>query len=151
MRKIFFISFLIFILDFISKRVMVHFLNYGDSLSVIPHFFSFTLTKNTGVAFSMLDGMGIFIIIMSFVVIYFLIQSIRHHKDNMMEVVGYSMVLGGAVGNLFDRIVYGYVIDFLDFYVFGYDYPIFNIADCFIVIGIIILFIVSFFEKGEER
>ena len=51
------------------------------------------------------------------------------------------MVLGGALGNLLDRIIYGYVIDFFDFYIFSYDYPIFNMADCFIFVGVIILII----------
>ena len=55
------------------------------------------------------------------------------------NIIGFSLLLAGSIGNLFDRIVYGYVIDFIDVYIFGYDYPIFNLADSFIVIGIILL------------
>ena len=58
-----------------------------------------------------------------------------------LEKIAYSLILGGAIGNFLDRIVYGYVIDFLDFYIFGYNYPIFNLADTFIVLGVLLLII----------
>ena len=60
-----------------------------------------------------------------------------------LECLSYGMIIGGIVGNLLDRLIQGSVIDFLDFKIFGYDYPIFNLADSFIVVGIIILFIAS--------
>ena len=64
--------------------------------------------------------------------------------------VGYSFIIGGAIGNLIDRIMYGYVVDFLDFKIFGYNYPIFNLADTFIVVGMFILIIISFREVGDK-
>ena len=79
---------------------------------------------------------------MSLVIISFIIYYICKNKPKSnFEKISYSMILGGAIGNLIDRIIYGYVVDFLDFNVFGYDYPIFNLADSFILIGVILLVI----------
>ena len=77
------------------------------------------------------------ILLIVFIVYYIL----KQNPESKLERIGYSMILGGAVGNLFDRIIYGYVIDFLDFNIFGYDYPIFNLADSFIFVGIVLLII----------
>ena len=70
-----------------------------------------------------------------------------------IEIIGYSLLLGGAIGNLIDRIVYGYVIDFLDFYIFKYDFPIFNVADIGIVVGIILLLVSMILEvyKNDNK
>ena len=77
------------------------------------------------------------------------ISAISFNKfKSKLELFGYSLILGGAIGNLYDRIVYGYVIDFLDFYIFKYDYPVFNVADIAIVIGTLLLVIAIF--KGED-
>ena len=59
----------------------------------------------------------------------------------MTEKIAYSMILGGSIGKFINRLIYGYVIDFLDFYIFGYDFPIFNLADSFIVISIFMLIV----------
>ena len=128
---------------------MLHFLSYEKSVVVIKNFFSFTLAKNTGVAFSMLEGNVLFIILMTLIIIFFLIDFIKKNACGLLELVNYSFVIGGAIGNLFDRICYGYVIDFLDFKIFGYDFPIFNLADSFIVIGIIGIIGISFLGKGR--
>ena len=76
-----------------------------------------------------------------------MIKYINSKKFNVFESVTYGMIIGGAVGNLFDRLVHGYVIDFFDFYIFGYDAPIFNIADIFIVVGIGLVLVSSFKEE----
>ena len=148
MKKILSISFLIFLLDMISKHLMLRLLQIGDSIDVIPNFFSLTLAKNTGIAFSMFQGKIYEVILITIFVIFLLVDMIRHQLSSKIEKIGYAFVIGGALGNLTDRIFYGFVIDFLDFNFWGWDYPIFNLADCFIVIGVILLFISNFKERG---
>lgn len=150
MKKTFVISLFVLIIDIISKQLVSHFLAEGESIVIIPKFFSLTFAKNNGVAFSMLEGMSIFIVIVTIIVICYIIKYILNDSHLFYEDIGYSFIIGGAIGNLIDRIVYGYVIDFLDFNIFGYDFPVFNIADSAIVIGVIIVIIVSFM-KGDVR
>ena len=71
--------------------------------------------------------------------IFFEIKKIK--KLDKFDIIGYSLLTGGIIGNLIDRIIYGYVIDYLDFYIFNYNYPVFNFADISIVIGVIIVII----------
>ena len=150
MKRIFIISLVILVIDIISKRLVIGNLLESESISVIGDFFRITYAENTGVAFSLIEGYVGFIIIMTIVVIIMIFKYVKDNVGNRFEEIGYSFILGGAVGNLLDRVVYGYVIDFLDFNIFGYDFPIFNIADSFIVIGVFILGIISFREVGER-
>lgn len=150
-KKYIFIILCLFIIDFISKRVAMYFLSEKESIVLVPRFFSFTLAKNTGGAFSILSGNVIIIVILSLFIIYFLISVIKKNNYNNFELMCYSLLVGGAFGNLFDRVVYGYVVDFLDFNIFGYDYPVFNFADTFIVISVILLFINSFKKEGDLK
>ena len=147
----FIISFIILIIDIISKRLVVNYLMDSESISIIDDFFRITYAKNTGIAFSFLEGHVWFIILMTIIVIGFIIKYVKDNDINKKELVGYSFIIGGAIGNLIDRIMYGYVIDFLDFNILGYDFPIFNLADSFIVIGVVILGIMSFREVGDKN
>jgi len=150
MKKIFIISFIILIIDIISKRLVIGNLETSESVSIIDNFFRITYAENTGVAFSLIEGYVGFIIMMTVIVIIMIFKYVKSNNINKYEEIGYSFILGGALGNLLDRVIYGYVIDFLDFNIFGYDFPIFNIADSFIVIGVFILGIISFREVGER-
>ena len=142
MRKICIISLFVFLLDFVTKRLVLHFLVEDESFVLIKNFFSLTYVKNTGVAFSFFKDNVFFIILMTLLVLFFLFQYIRMHVLLKIEKIGYSFIIGGALGNLFDRFFYGYVVDFFDFYLFGYHYPIFNVADVFVVIGVFFIFLV---------
>ena len=113
-----------------------------DSVIIIKDFFYITYVRNTGAAWSIFSGETLGIVIVSLIIILGIIYYIfKNNPESKLEKLGYGMILGGAIGNLFDRIIYGYVIDFFDFYIFGYDYPIFNLADSFIFVGVIILII----------
>ena len=136
------LMFLLF--DVISKIIVIKSLDIGQSVTVINNFFNITYVRNTGVAWSLLNNKQILILIVSFLIILGIIFYIfKNRPKNIYEKLAYSMILSGAIGNFIDRIIHNGVIDFLDFNIFGYDYPIFNLADCFVVIGVIILIIVA--------
>ena len=149
--KSFILTIILVIIDLTVKLIIKNTMIPNQSITIINNFFYLTYVKNTGAAWSILSGRKIFLIIFSLIVIISIIYYIIKRKDyNKLELIGYSVVLSGAIGNLIDRIIYGYVIDYLDFYIFNYDYPIFNIADILIVIGIIIIFI-SYGGRDEKK
>ena len=141
------IAFLFFIIDLISKQLIMHLMNLGDSIKIINNFFYITYTKNNGAAWSILENKRILLLVITCFVLFLINKYINKEKLNKLESFTYGMIIGGILGNLFDRIFYKSVIDFLDFKIFGYNYPIFNLADSFIVIGVIILVFMSI--KGE--
>ena len=144
MKKTLIIAVLLLIIDIISKWLVQNLLLLNQSVEVIGNFFNLTYVKNTGAAFSIFTGQKIVLI----GVFLYYINSQKITRN--IEIISYGLVLGGALGNLIDRICYGYVIDFLDFNLFGYNYPIFNLADCFIVIGFILLIIDTFLKKEKN-
>ena len=121
-------------------------------LEVMRGFFRITYTCNDGAAFSILKGKRVFFIIMTIVVVFLIVYYLLKNKVYWVEKYSLLLIISGAVGNLIDRIMYGYVIDFLDFIIFGYDFPVFNIADSFITIGAIGLIIsILFLNKEGEN
>lgn len=149
-----FITLIIIIFDVISKIFISNILILNKSITIIPNFFYLTYTHNYGGAWSIFDNSTLFITIVSFLIIVGIIYYLFKNKvTKKIEIVGYSLLLGGAIGNLIDRIVYGYVIDFLDFYIFKYDFPIFNVADIGIVVGIILLLVSMILEvyKNDNK
>lgn len=143
---------LLIVIDQITKMWAVSQLHHADRVvSVIDGVFEFRYTENPGVAFSMLEGqrwifIPITILIGSIILIMMFRSPLRKYwLFNVTSV----LILSGAIGNLIDRIAYGYVIDFLYFRLI--DFPIFNFADCCVVIGAFLLFFfVLFGMKGEE-
>ena len=140
-----------FIVDLISKQLVMHLMNLGNSIKLINNFFYLTYTKNTGAAWSILEDKRILLLIITVFVLFLINKSMNKANLSKLENFTYGMIIGGIVGNLFDRVFYGSVIDFLDFKIFGYNYPVFNLADSFIVIGIIILIFISIKEDVNER
>ena len=133
---------IVLIIDICSKLLISKSLYVGESISVIDNFFSITYVKNTGAAWSMFSDKTYLIVIVSSIIILGLIWYVfKNRFDKKLEGIAYSLIIGGALGNFIDRIIYGYVVDFMDFKIFGYDFPIFNFADTFIVIGVILLVI----------
>ena len=144
------IAILVIIFDILSK-------NYIEgheslhSFEVIKNFFNITYVKNTGMAWSLLSNQTLLLTIVSVVVVIFIIYYIQTNKLNTMYRIIYGLILGGALGNLYDRIMFQYVRDFLDFYIFGYNFPVFNIADSALTIGIIILLIQFIREEKHDK
>lgn len=141
----------VLILDIISKLLISNLMLEEQSIKIINNFFYLTYARNTGVAFSFLEGNIPFIITITILIIIILIKYISSKELPLIEQISYGLIIGGALGNLIDRVVYGYVVDFLDFYIFNYNYPIFNIADCSIVIGIIIYLIISLKTESSDK
>lgn len=148
MKKIFLYSLLWLLLDQGSKIVITCLIGLGESVAVIPTFFHLTYVRNTGAAWSILEGSRIFLILISFFAIALVYWfMIKDKKIEKIEEIGYGVLLGGILGNLIDRVILGYVIDFFHFMFGSYSFPIFNIADIGIVIG---TFIVIFIMIKEE-
>jgi signal peptidase II len=146
------LALVILILDFATKRWVESELIYGQQI-LWTSFFNLVLTFNTGAAFSFLsDESGwqrwLFsgISICASVLIVYLLQK---HTSEKLFCVSLSFILGGALGNLWDRITLGYVVDFLDFHYGGYHWPAFNVADSAIFIGALLLIIESFKHKEK--
>lgn len=134
------ISIILLCIDQISKLLVVNLLTKTDSITIIKNFFYLTYINNDGAAFSILVGKRNFLILIAVLVIVMLIRYIKKNNiQNKLELVSISLIIGGSLGNLMDRVVRGYVIDFLDFKIFNYNFPIFNLADTFIVIGVFLL------------
>lgn len=144
------LSLIFFFIDSLSKHLIINKIPLGISNKVINNFFYITHINNEGAAFSILNGKTIFLIVISIIVIIILLNYIRKNniKDSL-SIISISLVIGGSLGNLFDRITKGYVVDFLDFHIFGYNFPVFNIADTFITVGVFLLFI-SLNRKEKE-
>lgn len=140
MTTVIILTIIFFLIDLISKIIIKESLFLGQSIKIINNFFNITYVRNTGAAFSILSKHTYLLVFVSIFIITLVLYYINKNKPKTkIEYISYSMILGGAVGNLYDRIVYGYVIDFLDFNIFGYEYPIFNLSDSFIFVGVIIL------------
>ena len=112
----------------------------GQSIKVIPSFFYLTYIQNDGAALNILSGDTFILITISLIALLYIIKLVITSKDNsMFQTIIYSLLISGILGNVVDRIFYGKVIDFLDFHIFSYNFPVFNFADTFIVIGAILL------------
>ena len=149
-----------FVLDRISKVAVLKYVfgldypsvsDFGKSLPVFEDVFHLTYHGNTGMAFGMFAGNRTFLIVLCAVILLIIgIIIYKFKPQRLIEKLSFGMIIGGAIGNVFDRIKYGFVIDFLDFRVI--NYPIFNVADSFVVVGAILLCIyVIFFDKKEDE
>jgi len=116
-----------------------------ESASVIDGFFNITYVQNTGVAFGIFSSIispvksVLLSVFTAFAAIVVVAYSVRSPARNRLLQVALALILGGALGNLYDRLAYGYVVDFLEFYIGTYHWPVFNIADSAITIGVVLL------------
>lgn len=152
MKKIILISSFLTIIDQMIKLIVDKYLMLGESIKIIDNFFYLTYVKNYGAAFSILTGSTLFLIGIGFLALlliyYFLINN---KKLSKIELITYSFLIAGIIGNLLDRIIRGYVIDYLDFKLIGYNFPIFNLADTFIVLSVIIIMYMTLKEEYNGK
>ncbi len=135
-RKIITISLIIIIIDQILKTMIRFNLQLLETITIIPKFFYITHTENTGGAWSILEGNQLFLILISIIFLIGLIFYIKKEENSTkLSLISYSLIIGGIIGNLLDRLFLNAVIDFLSFKIINYYFPIFNIADIAIVIG----------------
>lgn len=149
------LALLLLALDQATKLWAAGALDYGMPVAVLP-FFNLTLVHNPGAAFSFLADAGgwqrIFFIVLSGVVSAVLVAWLwRLPREARLLGVALALVLGGAVGNLVDRVAYGYVIDFLDFHAGGWHWPAFNVADSAISCGVVLLLVDGLFGGRPQR
>ena len=142
------LSALVIVVDQITKRVIDSAMQLHQTIELIPYF-QLTYMRNQGAAFSFLSGAGgwqrWFFIGLAIVASVFIFIWLRKlDPSRRREAVAWALVLGGALGNLIDRILYGYVIDFLDVYVGDWHWPAFNVADSAITVGVALLLLDSF-------
>lgn len=138
-------------LDQLTKVIATNSLALTGSIELIRGFFHLTYAQNTGAAWSIFQGAGaLFVLVAAAASIYLLYYLSRNRSLNRLERTALILIVSGAIANMIDRIVHGYVIDFLDFYIFGYDFPVFNIADCCLTIGVGLYIIDVLFVHKES-
>lgn len=139
----------VFVIDIASKFwILNHFFLY-ESVNLLP-FFSITYVYNIGAAFSIFEGQRWILAAVAFVVSVVIIYMLyRNNRQQKLENISLALILGGALGNLFDRLYHGFVVDFLDVNFGDWHYPTFNIADCAICLGIG-LFILGNYAKPKK-
>lgn len=143
---VFIIVLTILLLDQVSKIVITRNLLYGESIPIIKGIFHFTLIHNRGAAFGILRNQIPLLTVTSAVAVILIYFSLRRKKQGKIYNISLTLILAGALGNLIDRLFFGYVIDFLDFRI----WPVFNIADSCITIGAILLAWNIFNSRGRK-
>ena len=138
---------MLILVDQISKLLVSKYLVNSD-VTLIPKFLTFTYIKNFGAAFGILEGKRIFFILVTILVGSYLVYELIKSKDKL-NIITLTLIISGILGNFIDRLFYGYVRDFISFKIFN---PVFNVADSYIVIGVII-YIISMFvgDKNESK
>ena len=145
------ITCIVLMLDQIIKLIINNNMKLYDSITIIPNFFSILFVKNTGAAFSILENNTIFLILLSVVFVVILDRYIKKENNfSKLSVLSLGLLLGGIFGNLIDRIIHHGVIDYLSFTFFKYSFPIFNLADIAITVGVFLLIISMIIDNKKK-
>lgn len=148
MKKLSAFTLIFIICDQLIKILITNNLVPYQYIDVIKNFITITHVHNTGAAFSILsDNVWLLIgvsLIALVLIYYYILKKIEFTKLNILI---YSLLIGGIIGNLIDRIIHGYVIDYISVNIFGYHFPVFNLADIGIVVSVFLLFIKTFKEE----
>ncbi len=148
------LSLIVLVLDFFTKQWVTNNMSFGES-RMITSWFNLVSARNTGAAFSFLANAGgwqrWFFIIVTSVVSIGLLVFLRKNSSNKIFATAMALVLGGAIGNLYDRVMFGYVVDFVQWHYNGRAWPAFNIADSAICLGVTLMLIDSFRKQPSEE
>jgi signal peptidase II len=149
------LALLVIVIDQLTKVAVLERFELGERLSVIPGFFDLTLLFNRGAAFSFLAGhdgwQRWFFILIALGASGFIIHLLMRHGHQRMFSIALGLILGGAVGNVIDRLIYGQVVDFLLFHQGGWYFPAFNIADSAITVGAVLLILDELLRMKRVR
>jgi len=146
------IALIVIILDQWTKWLVVKRMELGESITVIENWFYITSHRNRGAAWGILQGQMWFFYLITVIVIIGIVYYIQKAaKGNRLLGVALGLMLGGAIGNFYDRVVHKEVVDFIHTYIFNYNFPIFNIADSALVIGVGLLMIQMWQEERQSK
>ncbi|MGJ9460617.1 signal peptidase II [Oceanobacillus sp. CF4.6] len=139
-------------MDQLTKWIVVKSMELGEQITVMENFFYLTSHRNSGAAWGILEGQMIFFYIVTVIVVIGIIYYMQSYaKYDKLLAIGLSLILGGAIGNFIDRIFRKEVVDFADFIIFNYDFPIFNVADSALTIGVILVIIATIIDEMKQR
>ncbi len=138
------IAIIVLIFDQLTKVIVDA---YNSQFTIIDNVFNITYYQNTGAAWSILEGNILLLIGISIVALVLVYSMMFSFENNVLNDAAFGLLFGGILGNLIDRILFGYVRDFIELNIFGYNFPVFNLADTAIVVGVIIIIIATI--KGE--
>ncbi len=145
------IATIIVLLDQWTKWLIIRRMEIGESIPVIDGFFHITSHRNQGAAWGILQGQMLFFYIVTTVVIVAIVYYLQKYGKNDKWVgISLGIILGGAIGNFIDRLFRQEVVDFLDFYIFNYNFPIFNVADSALTVGVILFIIATILDERKK-
>jgi len=148
-KKILKYATIILMIDQVSKGLIGNLMKIGESRTIIKNVFNIHYINNYGAAWGILRDNSYLIIIFTIIAFVFIYRYMYTFAKNNRNNLAFGLLTGGIVGNLLDRVFLGYVRDFFDVYIFGYDFPVFNIADMAIVCGVVLLIVAIL--KGEDE
>lgn len=146
------LALIVILLDQFTKWTIVINMQLSESIKIIENFLYITSHRNKGAAWGILQGQMWFFYIVTVIVLIGIVYYIQKHvQHRILMGIALGLMLGGAVGNFIDRLFRKEVVDFIDTYIFGYDFPIFNVADASLCIGVGLFFVHMLIETRKER
>ena len=150
-RNIYIVACFVFVLDQVIKFFIRQRMELFQEIPILPNFFSLYYVENTGAAFSIFRDSTVFLILVSVLFLVFFQRYLKKESSfSTVEVLSYGMILGGICGNLMDRICFRVVTDYLSFVLFSYSFPVFNLADIGITVGVFLTIIDMFWKKRGD-
>ena len=146
------IALLVIAADQLTKWLVVKKMEYGESIEIIENYLYITSHRNRGAAWGILQGQMWFFYLITVVVLIGIIYYIQKlSKESKLLGVALGLMLGGAIGNFIDRVIRKEVVDFVHTYIFNYSFPVFNVADSALCIGVALLIIYMFLSERQEK